>query len=381
MIVDLFAGPGGWDVGASLAGIAAPVGLEWEEGACNTRAAAGHLTIRADVAAYPVEAFAGVEVDGLIASPPCQEFSIANSKRDGVDSVRGALVWEVMRWAEALRPGWIACEQVPPVLPIWRHFAHLLRELGYDARAAVLCAADYGVPQKRYRSILLARRGGPARWPVPTHDEHGSMFTERWVTMAEALGWGYVHRPSGTVVGQSDLGGRRGLDGGSGARRAIREAVADGRFVLQANYTTHEMDAEGKRRTLATFSLDRPAPTLTGKAAEWELVDTRRDQRPDGSTQTFDPNADPAVTVTGKSAGQWVYRHPATTVMSDARIRPPGWHKERQPPGTIRVTNAELGVLQGFPADYPWRGPRIGQQIGNAVPPPLAAAILSAVTA
>ncbi|MFE2310132.1 DNA cytosine methyltransferase [Streptomyces sp. NPDC059411] len=43
-----------------------------------------------------------------------------------------------------------------------------------------------------------------------------------------------------------------------------------------------------------------------------------------------------------------------------------------------RLTIAEAGCLQGFPVDYPWAGKGITQQIGNAVPPPLAEHILAA---
>lgn len=47
----------------------------------------------------------------------------------------------------------------------------------------------------------------------------------------------------------------------------------------------------------------------------------------------------------------------------------------------IRVAQWELGVLQGFRPDYPWQGTktRQGQQVGNAVPPPMAAALLEEI--
>ena len=67
MIVDLYAGPGGWDEGLRTLGITDVVGLEWDEAACLTRAAAGHRTIRTDVATCPTEPFVG-KVRGLIAS-------------------------------------------------------------------------------------------------------------------------------------------------------------------------------------------------------------------------------------------------------------------------------------------------------------------------
>ncbi len=84
----------------------------------------------------------------------------------------------------------------------------------------------------------------------------------------------------------------------------------------------------------------------------------------------------------------WAGRRPATTVACDRRVHPPG-HKQNasDPPGryqqrrganAVRVTVEQAAVLQGFPADYPWQGTRTRQfeQVGNAVPPPLARRVL-----
>jgi DNA (cytosine-5)-methyltransferase 1 len=82
VIVNPFAGPGGWCVAAEKLGLAPNIGIEWDAAACATRAAAGHLTIRADVSRFPVERLAG-RVSGVIASPVCTTFSAAG-KRAGV---------------------------------------------------------------------------------------------------------------------------------------------------------------------------------------------------------------------------------------------------------------------------------------------------------
>jgi DNA (cytosine-5)-methyltransferase 1 len=65
-------------------------------------------------------------------------------------------------------------------------------------------------------------------------------------------------------------------------------------------------------------------------------------------------------------------------------ISAPGWRTDtsrQNEEGSVAVTIEEAAVLQGFPADYPWRGPRtqIFQQIGNAIPPPMAKAVLEVV--
>jgi site-specific DNA-cytosine methylase len=142
-VVDLFSGGGGgWCLAARALALTS-VGIEMDGPSCKTRAAVGLLTIRADVATYPPECFAG-RVVGLTGSPPCQSFSSAG-KRKGMADPRGQLVHEPMRWARAIGPRWIALEQVPEVLGYWRWVARELRDLGYSAWAGILNAADYGI--------------------------------------------------------------------------------------------------------------------------------------------------------------------------------------------------------------------------------------------
>lgn len=278
MIVDAFAGPGGWDEGLRMLGRSDIVGLEIDAAACATANAAGHARIQADVTQYPTGAFSNVE--GVIASPPCPDFSSAGSKT-GQHGTSGRLVREGLRWTLALRPEWAAWEQVPLVIDIWRECATALRHEGYSVWVGVLDAADFGVPQNRRRAILLASRSGSITPPCPTHSKNPlGLFDELlpWSTMRESLGW---------------------------------DGLLD------------------RRQTGApVLSMDRPAPTLTGAAI---------------------------------GAGVWV-RHDGAGI--------------RQ-----QITQREGAIIQGFPTDYPWRGSRKeqGQQVGDAVPPPLAAHLLAAL--
>ncbi|MEV6193543.1 DNA cytosine methyltransferase [Streptomyces sp. NPDC051920] len=73
-IVDLFAGPGGLDVAAEALGYQV-TGIEWDDNACETRAAAGMDTFAGDVRDYRAADFPHAQV--LTGGPPCQTFTVA----------------------------------------------------------------------------------------------------------------------------------------------------------------------------------------------------------------------------------------------------------------------------------------------------------------
>ena len=147
-----------------------------------------------------------------------------------------------------------------------------------------------------------------------------------------------------------------------------------------------------------------PAPTITSKARTdvW-VVDRRQTSKAAGGGRT--PVAlvgmdRPAPALTGKSGHQWVFTLPATTIAGDPRITARCHHDEgsqgRNPVTTdqvragesegtepIKLSVHEALILQSFPPDYPVQGTKTKkfEQIGNAIPPGLAAAILRAVAA
>lgn len=238
-IIDLFAGAGGWDEGLRELGYTA-VGIDVARWACATARAAGHERIEADIAALDPLDFAPVW--GLIGSPPCQAYSTAGKGHGRFDKERviacahelaaghdsraehlaacrdprSLLTVEPLRWAVALRPRWIALEQVPGVLELWSLFAGLLAGHGYDATAGVLSAERYGVPQTRKRAYLVASLDGPAELPAPTHRSYnprrpGQVREEErdllpWVSMADALDW---DREAVTFTNNQTAGGTR----------------------------------------------------------------------------------------------------------------------------------------------------------------------------
>lgn len=380
MILDLFAGPGGWDTGLRYAGHAGfIVGIEHAAAACATAHTAGHPRIRADVATYPTAPFVG-KVDGLIASPPCQAWSSAGERRGERDKAavfrrmlayaaglapsehrwadeRSALTAEPIRWVVDLLPRWIAFEQVPAVLPLWQYAAELLRVLGYQAWAGVLSAEQYGVPQTRKRAILIARRDGlPVGPPTPTHQAYRAgrdvatapdLFGDPLpppVSMAQALGWGLPERPAWTVTSGGTGTGGAEVFGSAASRAELRDVVA------QARNSGPGAEREPRTVEAPSYTIRAQGSGSHPSGTEWVL----RNGAQDNATER---RADePAGTVYCSRPGnlEWV--------VGD---------------GTARVTVEEAAILQSFPPGYPWQGTKSKQyeQVGNAVPPLLAAAI------
>lgn len=389
--VDLFAGPGGWSEGLRRLGLR-DLGVEHGAAECATRYAAGHASWHQDVSTVNSEAIAALfgGVPGLIASPPCPKFSAAGDGegRQHLPALCGAvdagdwsarpsddpLIWlalEVGRWAEAMDPEWIACEQVLEVLPLWRAYETWLRARGYSTWSGVLCAADYGVPQTRRRAILMASRVRAVSPPEPTHakDPQPTLFGELlpWVSMADALGWNENDR----------LGYKRGA--GAAERhgsRPSRPATARRRIRM------------GPQKNATVRSADEPSPTVLASLDNGGAVWLRTHQRPERASGEYQRRrADlPAPTIS-TNVGAWAWERPATTVCADPRIGRPG-HKDREggeaqfATDAVKVTIEEASILQDFPPDYPWQGNRSERwtQAGNAVPPGLAAAVVGALT-
>jgi len=242
-VLDLYAGgPSGWSTALKSLGKSS-LGLEMDEQACASRSSIGHSTLRCDVGTYPIRPFIG-KITGLTASPPCQSFSISgkgegrkyldrittqirnmNWNTNGLDD-RTAHVIHVGRWVTTLNPEWVCFEQVPFVQPMWDAYADLLRLLGYSVWTGKLCAADYGTPQVRTRSILAASRVREVLMPVKTHAKNNGDFAP-WVTMSEALSWGFTQRPALTITsgGTATGGADPFLTGGSASRRVYRAAM------------------------------------------------------------------------------------------------------------------------------------------------------------
>jgi len=436
VVIDLYAGPGGWDLAAHALGIK-PIGIEYENNACATREACGLETIQADVMSVDRDQFKNVV--GLIASPPCPAFSAAGNKGavgdipllvealhsdtfgsiipSELDDPKNSLMSiSPFVWAEHLEPEWITLEQVPAVLPIWEAGAQMLRRRGYSAWAGVLNAANYGVPQKRMRAFMIASKTRKVHPPEATHaeDPQPSLFGDEllpWVSAWSALAANGV-APGSPILRNGHPNSQRGQTFNMATRPA--PCLAFGKNQTEWKWLGFpRLDdlgtSEHGYRDRDLHDVDGPAPTMTEKARsmsfhseEW-LVNTGLDWKKGGTRDDAQkrPLSEPAPTMTGVSGRQWQWtqERPATTVMGDPRLWPPG-HKvnkddidrmgkdaaevkygDRAGSGAIQMTIEQASVLQTFPVDYQWQGSKTASfvQVGNAVPPLLAWHVLNTV--
>lgn len=264
--MDLFAGPGGWDLAAESLGIDV-IGVEFDEAAVQTRERMGYKTIYDDVLNV-----APFSADLLIASPACQTFSAAGKGAgrraldqvladidvlanhgaeldpSAYDDIRTALVLTPLVWVLKMHQTGtpykhLAFEQVPPVKPVWEAMLEVFEALGYRGEVGLVQSEAHGVPQTRKRAILMATlvesdEDEAASLPPASHSKYYSRNPEKldegvakWVSMAEALGW------------------------------SAGEGLDESAVKLRSNYGTGgDPSKRGERRE------DSPAPAITSKA-------------------------------------------------------------------------------------------------------------------
>ena len=170
-MIDLFAGAGGLSEGLSEAGFHSLFASEimpvyaatYQKNHPSARVLTADIR---SIDANQIREELGIErgeLDLLAGGPPCQGFSINAPVRSVLDQ-RNHLFKEYLRFVDAFAPRAILIENVPGLVS-FEHGATLhailnaLAELGYGADVRILGAAYYGVPQMRWRTIILGLRG------------------------------------------------------------------------------------------------------------------------------------------------------------------------------------------------------------------------------
>lgn len=188
--VDLFCGAGGFTYGFVLAGFRPVLAVDSDAWAVASYGAnfGDHAVC---TAIEKVKAFPPAEV--IIGGPPCQGFSQLGSHLP--NDPRNQLWRQYLRAVEAVLPPVFVMENVPQLLKSeeYAQFERKARHLGYRIASGILNAADYGVPQKRKRAILIGSLRVQPSLPPPTHTDpkREPLFAGRllpWVTLKDAIG-------------------------------------------------------------------------------------------------------------------------------------------------------------------------------------------------
>jgi DNA (cytosine-5)-methyltransferase 1 len=357
-VIDLFAGCGGMTEGFRSArkGFVPLAAVEWNLNAAATYAAnfGENHTHWTDIAEFEDVPKADVVVGG----PPCQGFSNLGSK-DPEDQ-RNSLWREYMRVVLEANPQVFVLENVDRFSKT-PEFDMLLDELrsGRLKRwkwhvAKVLNAADYGVPQRRNRTILIASRVGPVAHPRQTHAKNPSGRLRPWASVASAIG-GLPEEPETTELPEQSV--------------ELFDEVVPGIFKMS--------DLQFGRRP-TTRSLDRYNHIPPGGGRfdlPGHLLPDCWANKPTGTTDVM---------------GRMRWEQPSLTIRTEfykpekGQYLHPQWDTTDPTRRVNRViTHQEAALLQTFPPDFLWCGSKIeiARQIGNAVPPLLARAVAKTVFA
>ncbi|CAI6086028.1 DNA cytosine methyltransferase [Cohnella sp. JJ-181] len=338
--ISLFSGAGGLDVGAFLSNVNVIVSTDIASDAIETLRQNSHFNktelILDDLHEIRSERFNFIAQNSkadkviVIGGAPCQPFSkagywVGNNARKGINDPRALLVNEYLRVVQDLNPDGFVFENVeslghPTNRSLLEGFIEIAEIAGFKTKIIKGNALDYGVPQKRKRLFIIGTKGA-YKTDVPT------------ITHAESS--------------KADL---IGLLPYVTAGEAIREFDTDEFFEPQelAEYGTYGKDLleipPGSNYKALTSWAGYENPKFVADKRFWSfLLKLSPDQ--------------PSWTITAQP-GPWV--------------GPFHWNSRR-----LRVP--EIAAIQSFPKHYKFYGNRrsIQRQIGNAVPPLMARAMIN----
>ena len=281
--IDLFAGGGGLTVGLKRAGFYVAAAVDLDKHACATyRANHGEVSLLeqdiTEVSGDQLRELAGVEkIDLLAGCPPCQGFTSLN--RNGENDPRNDLVLEMSRLAEEIRPKAIMMENVAGLTTkgksLYQKLIVKLEYLGYDLAesAEVLEVADYGVPQRRRRLVLLAGQGFKIELPVPTHSKREQDGLSRWKSVRDAIS---NVKGLGNPIVTSEAAKRGGEQkskwhvvrnlSAQNVERIKAANPGESRIGIpdELRPPCHQGKEEGFSNVYGRMAWDEPSPTITG---------------------------------------------------------------------------------------------------------------------
>ncbi len=341
-LIDVFAGCGGITEGFRRAGFNPIMAVEWDRSAAATYAANFGDHVRcSDITGLSDDVFPSADV--VVGGPPCQGFSNLGTRNPA--DPRNLLWREYARVVRLAQPAAFVLENVPQFLKSdqfqlfveWTQDGPLSE---YELAAGILNAADYGVPQRRRRAIVVGSKSARPSLPPPTHGREGP--STPWATVRDA----FIGIPFET--GPTALPDQK-LESG-----------------IPGPFKPSEVHLSRQPRELSLRRYDLVPPGGGRFDLPDHLLPNCWRNKPTGTVDVM---------------GRMVWDSPSLTIRTEfykpekGRYLHPQWDAHDQTKRVNRsISHWEAARLQSFPDDFVWCGSKIeiAKQIGNAVPPLLA---------
>lgn len=358
--LDLFSGAGGMSCGFEWMGGIVKGGIDNDESASATfqKNHPGATTWTQDIRTLEPRAVRDVigDVDVILGGPMCQGVS-QRGPRDPRDA-RNFAFWAFAKYVREFRPKFFLMENVP-ALASDVHNRRLaiavfeeLESLGYHVAADVVNAAWLGVPQLRYRCVVMGSLTSQPHFPTLVADGiSGKLAEGSFVTVGEAI----MDLPKVLAGGGSD---ERPASPPKGSLSAFATLMRNGATRLHNHWS-----ADTDEINLARIRLvreggnwhDVPANILPARFQEVRASD---------HTTTY---------------GRLHRGHPAYTITTECGNVTSGAYTH--PTQDRAITVREAARLQSFPDRFVFCGTRGAQykQVGNAVPPLMARRLLESL--
>lgn len=339
--IDIFSGAGGLSLGAINAGIEIPIAIEKDPNAAKTFQT-NHpesKVITEDISNVNPHSLNIINPLIIFGGPPCQGFSLSNSKTRNEKNENNKLYREFIRFIEELKPKWFLFENVEGIVSFdkgetIKQIKRNFEELGYTVNSQVLTASDYGVPQDRNRFILVGNREGIC-FEFPEKQE-------KKVSVMEAIG-DLPDLSNGQI--EKELPYKN-----SPSEYASR--LRNGTKKAMQNYVSRNNDL-----VLERYKYIKPGQNW--KAIPDHLMQNYKNKNNchSGIYKRLNPET-PSVVISNYRKNMLI-------------------HPEQDRGLSVR----EAARIQSFPDDFIFEGSlmHIQQQIGNAVPPLLAEAIFKQI--
>lgn len=301
------------------------------------------------------------ELNVLVGGPPCQGFSI-NAPERFLDDPRNSLFKQYMRFVDEFKPQTFLFENVPGMLSLagGSIFQQIIREFekrGYQVTAKILFAAHYGVPQERWRLIILGSHFGPAPChPKPTHYATGRANFTGGRTMTYQLSQEEEIALLSKVTVAQAIGDLPRLQIGEGSDEYVVYQTKP-----KSDYSRMIRNPEGHTYNHIAAKLSK------------QNIERMKYIKPGGSWRDIPHNLLPKGMQRARRSdhtkryGRLKGNDLSGTILTKCD---PHWGAVFLPDQDRALTVREAARLQSFPDTYRFLGPRVSQyeQVGNAVP-------------